>query len=245
MNFSLSFLSTGDWLSNSVAFVLLLMSVASWVVILSQGFLLIRFKTDLQHSIAAFWQARSWKQARLKVEPLDRYGLLLPLLNNLSDTASVGTSANAGTSIPFAEQGNAEQRNLRVLRDGLQTIHNKLHMGLTWLATVGSTAPFVGLLGTVWGIYHALMSIAATSGQMTMDKVAGPVGEALVMTAAGLAVALPAVLAYNAFNRMAKRLEARAEAFAHDLHQLAGSIPSTPVSTEASKGETPSSLNPV
>ena len=87
------------------------------------------------------------------------------------------------------------------------------------LATVGSTAPFVGLLGTVWGIYHALAGIAS-SGQITIDKVAGPVGEALIMTAAGLAVAIPAVLGYNVFGRLIGRIEADLEGFARDLREL-------------------------
>jgi biopolymer transport protein ExbB len=87
------------------------------------------------------------------------------------------------------------------------------------LATVGSTAPFIGLLGTVWGIYHALTGIAA-AGQITIDKVSGPVGEALIMTAAGLAVAIPAVLGYNVFGRHIGRLEADLEGFARDLREL-------------------------
>ena len=90
---------------------------------------------------------------------------------------------------------------------------------LVLLATVGSTAPFVGLLGTVWGIYHALIAIAS-AGQITIDKVSGPVGEALIMTAAGLAVAIPAVLAYNIFGRYVSRIEADLEGFARDLREL-------------------------
>ena len=88
---------------------------------------------------------------------------------------------------------------------------------LTVLASIGATAPFVGLLGTVWGIYHALANVSA-SGDMQIDKVAGPVGEALVMTAVGLTVAIPAVLAYNGFNRVNRLTLAELDAFAHDLH---------------------------
>ena len=95
----------------------------------------------------------------------------------------------------------------------------RLESGLTLLASVGSTAPFVGLLGTVWGIYHALTSIAG-AGQISIDKVSGPVGEALIMTAAGLAVAIPAVLAYNVFGRRIGRIEADLEGFARDLREL-------------------------
>jgi biopolymer transport protein ExbB len=91
--------------------------------------------------------------------------------------------------------------------------------GQVLLATVGSTAPFVGLLGTVWGIYHALISISG-AGQISIDKISGPVGEALIMTAAGLAVAIPAVLAYNLFGRYVGRIEADLEGFARDLREL-------------------------
>ena len=95
----------------------------------------------------------------------------------------------------------------------------RLQFGEVLLATVGSIAPFVGLLGTVWGIYHALISIAG-SGQISIEKVAGPVGEALIMTAAGLAVAIPAVLAYNWFGRVIGNIEAELEGFARDLREL-------------------------
>jgi biopolymer transport protein ExbB len=95
----------------------------------------------------------------------------------------------------------------------------KLENGLTWLATVGATAPFVGLLGTVWGIYGALIKIGAT-GQASIDAVAGPVGEALIMTALGLFVAIPAVLAYNAFVRANRNTYSKFDTFAHDLHDF-------------------------
>ena len=103
------------------------------------------------------------------------------------------------------------------LRNGVDEFTAKLQAGLAILASVGSTAPFVGLFGTVWGIYHALLSIGM-SGQATIDKVAGPVGEALIMTALGLAVAIPAVLGYNALVRGNKGILGKVNRFAHDLH---------------------------
>jgi biopolymer transport protein ExbB len=106
-----------------------------------------------------------------------------------------------------------------VLRNALHATLAKLQHGQVWLATVGATAPFVGLLGTVWGIYHALVGIASV-GQVTIDKISGPVGEALIMTAAGLVVAIPAVLAYNVLGRAIARLEAELEGFARDLREL-------------------------
>ncbi|HYC65561.1 MAG TPA: MotA/TolQ/ExbB proton channel family protein, partial [Reyranellaceae bacterium] len=104
-------------------------------------------------------------------------------------------------------------------RDALHRVLDKLQFGQVLLATIGSTAPFVGLLGTVWGIYQALTGMAA-AGQITIDRVAGPVGEALIMTAAGLAVAIPAVLGYNVFGRFIGRIEADLEGFARDLREL-------------------------
>jgi hypothetical protein len=105
----------------------------------------------------------------------------------------------------------------RCLRNSIDDTTARLQSGLAMLASVGSTAPFVGLFGTVWGIYHALMSIGA-AGQATIDKVAGPIGEALIMTALGLAVAIPAVLGYNALVRGNKYIVTRLNRFAHDLH---------------------------
>ena len=144
-----------------------------------------------------------------KIAAFDREGLVLPLLSATA-VQSKGTLASAG---------NAAQQLTRVLRDALHEVLHKLQFGQVLLATVGSTAPFVGLLGTVWGIYHALVGIAA-AGQITIDKVSGPVGEALIMTAAGLAVAIPAVLAFNIFGRSIGRIEADLEGFAYDLREL-------------------------
>ncbi len=119
----------------------------------------------------------------------------------------------------LADACNQDEFVARVMRRVIGQESAKLETGLTILASVGSVAPFVGLFGTVWGIYHALVSISV-SGQATLDKVAGPVGEALIMTALGLAVAIPAVLAYNALVRSNRNLLAQLESFAHDLHIL-------------------------
>jgi biopolymer transport protein ExbB len=105
----------------------------------------------------------------------------------------------------------------RTLRQEINRVSSRLENGLTLLASVGSTAPFVGLFGTVWGIYHALIAVSS-AGTVQIDKVAGPVGEALIMTALGLVVAIPAVLAYNAFTRVNRVTLAELDAFAHDLH---------------------------
>jgi biopolymer transport protein ExbB len=199
----------GDAVTQGVAILLLAMSVASWVVILWKAWLLHRASSDVARSTAAFWQAGSVAEAQQKVAAFDREALVLPLLS--------ATQAQSPGSLAAA--GDKSQQLTRVLRDALHRVLDKLQFGQVLLATVGSTAPFVGLLGTVWGIYHALTGIAS-AGQITIDKVSGPVGEALIMTAAGLAVAIPAVLGYNVFVRRIGRIEADLEGFARDLREL-------------------------
>lgn len=201
--------SQGDAVTRGVALLLLAMSVASWVVILWKAWLLQRVNRDVGRATAAFWQAPALADARERVAAFDRESLVLPLIDA---TAAAG----AGT---LAAAGDRSQQLTRVLRDALHRVLDKLQFGQVLLATVGSTAPFVGLLGTVWGIFHALTSIAG-AGQISIDKVSGPVGEALIMTAAGLAVAIPAVLAYNVFGRRIGRIEADLEGFARDLREL-------------------------
>ena len=202
-------LAQGDAVTRVVALTLLLMSVGSWVVILWKGWLLQRSRTDVARSTAAFWQSATVDEALLKLDRFDRQELLRPLIVATRTQAS-GTLAGAG---------DRSQQLTRVLRDALHGVLRKLQFGQVLLATVGSTAPFVGLLGTVWGIYHALISISS-AGQVTIDKIAGPVGEALIMTAAGLAVAIPAVLAYNVLGRFIGSIEADLEGFARDLREL-------------------------
>jgi len=201
--------SHGDAVTQAVAALLLAMSVASWVVILWKAWLLRRASSDVGRSTAAFWQSPSVDEARRKVRGFDREALVLPLVE--------ATQVDGAGSLAAA--GDRAQQLTRVLRDALHRVLDKLQFGQVLLATVGSTAPFVGLLGTVWGIYHALAGIAA-AGQITIDKVAGPVGESLIMTAAGLAVAIPAVLGYNVFGRVIGRIEADLEGFARDLREL-------------------------
>mgnify|MGYP003590128782 CR=1 FL=1 len=201
--------SQGDALTRGVALALLAMSVASWVVILWKAWLLQRAGRDVGRATAAFWQAPTLGDARDRVAAFDREALVLPLID----------AAGADGAGTLAAAGDRSQQLTRVLRDALHRVLDKLQFGQVLLATVGSTAPFVGLLGTVWGIYHALTGIAG-AGQISIDKVSGPVGEALIMTAAGLAVAIPAVLAYNVFGRRIGRIEADLEGFARDLREL-------------------------
>jgi biopolymer transport protein ExbB len=202
-------LRQGDAVSTTVALTLLAMSVGSWVVILWKAWMLLRAHRDVARSTAAFWQAANLDAGLQALTVFDREGLVHPLV----------ASTQASTSGTLAGAGDRSQQLTRVLRDALHAVLRKLQAGQVLLATVGSTAPFVGLLGTVWGIYHALIGISG-AGQVSIDKIAGPVGEALIMTAAGLTVAIPAVLGYNVLGRTIGRIEADLEGFARDLREL-------------------------
>ena len=199
----------GDAVIWLVGVLLLIMSVASWVLILWKSWLLQRASRDISRSTAAFWQSASLADASQRLQAFDRESLVVPLI----DATRLSVSAT------LAGAGERSQQLTRVLRDTLQQVLRKLQYGQIVLATVGAIAPFVGLLGTVWGIYQALIGMAS-AGQITIERIAGPVGEALVMTAAGLAVAIPAVLAYNVFGHRIGRLEADLEGFALDLRDL-------------------------
>jgi biopolymer transport protein ExbB len=199
----------GDAVSWLVGVLLLIMSVASWVLILWKSWLLLRASRDISRSTAAFWQSASLADASERLQAFDRESLVVHLVD------ATRLSVNA----TLAGAGERGQQLTRVLRDALQQVLRKLQYGQIVLATVGAIAPFVGLLGTVWGIYQALIGMAS-AGQITIERIAGPVGEALVMTAAGLAVAIPAVLAYNVFGHRIGRLEADLEGFARDLRDL-------------------------
>ena len=211
----------GDAVTQGTALLLLAMSVTSWVVIFWKLRLMHRATADVARCTAAFWQAPSLDVAAQRLQSFDREALVLPLVIAAN---SIASQAGAGAPVTLATTGSLSQQLTRVLRDALHGALGRLQWGQVLLATVGSTAPFVGLLGTVWGIYHALTAMAG-AGQITIDRVAGPVGEALVMTAAGLAVAIPAVLAYNGFGRFIGRTEADLEGFARDLRELLAQHP--------------------
>ncbi|KGH25752.1 MULTISPECIES: MotA/TolQ/ExbB proton channel family protein [Comamonas] len=207
-------LAEGDAVTWATAALMLLMSVLSWVVILYKLWFMAVARRSVPQAVAAFWQMPNLVQAMAQVKALDRQGLV----QAMADAVGQGGMAAQGSLAQSAAQG---QRLLRSLREALGQASVQLQWGQTLLATIGATAPFVGLLGTVWGIHHALGTLAG-SGQVDIAQLAGPVGEALVMTAAGLAVALPAVLAYNLLGRSASQLEAVLEGFAHDLHAQFG-----------------------
>ena len=217
----------GDAISHAVAILLLLMSIAAWYVILSKGwqhFRLRRHATTIEH----FWQAPSLDEA---LALLDRHSAETPhaaVARRGQQAAGQLARQASGTHAPvsFGHVQNASEFLTRALRQGMLQGMARLEGGLTVLASVGSTAPFVGLFGTVWGIYHALLKIGS-EGASGVEQIAAPVGEALVMTALGLAVAIPAVLAYNTLTRANRIVAAELDAFAHDLHAqlLAGPQP--------------------
>lgn len=204
------FWAQSDVVGRAVALLLLAMSVSAWALILWKAWLLRRARRGLLRAVPAFWSAAGVSEGRHALQAFDTEQLLLPLL----DAATADTRAAT-----LDAAGKRESRLTRRLRDALHTVLARLQFGQVLLASVGATAPFVGLFGTVWGIYHALVGISA-AGNLTIEKISGPVGEALIMTAAGLAVAIPAVLAYNVFGKLVAACEADLEGFAHDLREL-------------------------
>jgi biopolymer transport protein ExbB len=205
-----TFWNASDAIGRAVALLLLAMSVSSWVTILWKSWVLQRARHDIQRAVPVFWAAPALAEGRDRLAALDREQVLLPLIEAATAVPAAGT---------LESDTHLDSQLTRRLRDALHRGLAHLQFGQVLLASIGSTAPFVGLFGTVWGIYHALVAIAA-AGTITIDKVAGPVGEALVMTAAGLAVAIPAVLAYNLFGKWVGAAEAELEGFAHDLREM-------------------------
>jgi biopolymer transport protein ExbB len=201
----------GDAISHTVAYALLLMSVVSWYFIFSKSWSSWRIRRSAG-SLNGFWQAPTLSDAIAVLKNSDGEEVYSPLAAQSSEAANL--SAQAGSLNATVDQSDLITR---TLRQEINRVSARLESGLTLLASVGSTAPFIGLFGTVWGIYHALAAVSA-SGTVQIDKVAGPVGEALIMTALGLVVAIPAVLAYNAFTRVNRITLAELDAFAHDLH---------------------------
>lgn len=213
--FGLSHLwAQSDFAIRSIALLLLLMSVSSWYLILER--MLRQFRARrFDGAVEAFWAAPDLGQG-------------LRTLGQQAPESPFEALAHQGAAAAEHIRRHPERSSLsatldvdevitRALRKSIALSTARLESGLTVLASIGSTAPFVGLFGTVWGIYHALLNIGH-SGAATLDKVAGPVGEALIMTAFGLFVAIPAVLAYNAITRINRIELSELDAFAHDLH---------------------------
>ena len=208
------FLAHSDGVSRTILVLMVLASITSWYLIVTRALHAIRSQRRSAEFMRLFWSAPS----------LDAVGTYLdqnPPTDPLAQLANQGLRARRHHERQgvksLGEAGSVADLVTRTLRKTIDEETTRMESGLTVLASVGSTAPFVGLLGTVWGIYHALAAIGI-SGAGTIDKVAGPVGEALIMTAIGLAVAIPAVLGYNFIVRRNRVTAAQMDAFAHDLY---------------------------
>ncbi|MEY5097526.1 MAG: hypothetical protein RJA36_245 [Pseudomonadota bacterium] len=204
----------GDWITRCVALILLAMSITSWIVIVVKGLNLRRHRAQAGAS-HDFWHSQDFATGLGKLPGAD---------NPFRQLAQEGHDATRhvlhleGEAPPqLRDSVDVSEWVTRSLRNSIDDFTARLQAGLSVLASIGSTAPFVGLFGTVWGIYHALLGIGA-AGQASIDKVAGPIGEALIMTALGLVVAIPAVLGYNALVRGNKHVLHKLNRFAHDLH---------------------------
>lgn len=201
----------GDWVTRFVALLLLAMSLASWMVIVLKALDIVRYK-KLARQAETFWHSADFAEGLGKLGPQSDNPF-----RNLAEEGREASAHHRNTKAHLHDSLDVSDWVTRCLRNSIDHSTARLQGGLAILASVGSTAPFVGLFGTVWGIYHALMSIGM-AGQATIDKVAGPIGEALIMTALGLAVAIPAVLGYNALVRGNKAILGQLNSFAHDLH---------------------------
>ena len=210
------FLAQIDGVGISVLVLLLSLSVASWYLIITKSIANYIAKRRAEAFLKHFWSFDSLQAVN------GEFKNTAPN-NAFAELAKLGIDAAADSKIhssyKLAAAGGTSEFLTRALRNGIDQEATRVENGLTLIASAGSAAPYIGLFGTVWGIYHALIQIGL-SGQGTLDKVAGPVGEALIMTALGLAVAIPAVLAYNAFVRRNRIWLAHLEAFAHDLFIL-------------------------
>ena len=210
---SLSFIINAGSVAVLVVIFLLVMSISSWYFMVTKTIQYLRNKSAIKTYVTNFWAAPNL-QAALKIDAAHSPAFQLAQ-GAIEASQHHQTHANKNLESACSH----EEFIARNMRRSIATTSENLENGLSVLASVGSISPFVGLFGTVWGIYHALAAISL-SGQATLDKVAGPVGEALIMTAIGLAVAIPAVLAYNAFVKANRNMVSQLDHYAQDLHTL-------------------------
>lgn len=197
----------GDFVAKGTLVILVIMSMGSWYIIITKLFEQFKLMKEAREMRASFWKAGSIDQgiAGLKAGSAFRF---------IAESSLDATTHHEGRLTDNIDLNTWVTMSVQRAVDNVQS---RLQDGLAFLATVGSTAPFIGLFGTVWGIYHALTAIGI-AGQASIDKVAGPVGEALIMTAIGLAVAVPAVLGYNWLVRRNKVTMEAVRNFGSDLH---------------------------
>lgn len=209
----LHFIAQSDWVGKGLFAVLIIMSIASWYLIIVKTWLSMRLKSRSKTFLREFWAASSLEQVKNEIST---HGANEPFSHLASHAIHAQSHHAKYGALRLEEKGSTEVFITRIMRKVIDEETARLENGLTLLASVGSTAPFVGLFGTVWGVYHALINIGLSS-EVALNSIAGPVGEALIMTGLGLAVAIPAVLAYNAFVRTNRVYLAQLDAFAHDL----------------------------
>ena len=211
----------GDIVARITLGILVIMSMGTWYIIITKVYEQFKMGAQARAAEKSFWTAPSVRQgaAGLKEGSPYRY---------IAESGLEATSKHVG----LQESVDVNTWVTMSIQRAIDNVQSRTQDGLAFLATVGSTAPFVGLFGTVWGIYHALTAIGI-AGQASIDKVAGPVGEALIMTALGLAVAVPAVLGYNWLIRRNKNAMDQVRSFGADLHAVLLSAPKTPSPTRA------------
>jgi len=207
------FLGQSDAVGKALLAILLLMSVISWVLIAKKGLTQYFRERRSKAFLTFFWNATSLYEVQGEI---NTHGVHEPFAHLSAHAMHAKAHHAKYGAARLAEAGSEQEFLTRTIKKVLDEETMQLESGLTLLATIGATAPFVGLFGTVWGVYHALVAIGM-SGAGTLDKVAGPVGEALIMTGLGLAVAIPAVMAYNWLARSNRVLSAQLDAFAFEL----------------------------
>ena len=208
------FVSNSDAITTTLLIVLMVMSVTSWTIIAIKGLILLIRRRRSTGFLNHFWNATSLDAVAGEIAT---HGVQDPFSHLTRHAVHARAYHAKYGAARLEEAGTASEFVTRTIKKVLDEEYTRLENGLTVLATIGATAPFVGLFGTVWGVYHALITIGE-SGIGTLDKVAGPVGEALIMTGLGLAVAIPAVVAYNLLVRSNRVISARLDAFAYELH---------------------------
>ncbi len=233
------FLMQSDAVGKTLLAILVLMSVASWAIIAIKGLTLVARKRRSESFLSFFWNATSLDAVAAEIST---HGANDPFSHLTSHAMHAQAHHAKYGAAKLEEAGSSGEFVTRTIKKVLDEETTRLENGLAMLATVGATAPFVGLFGTVWGVYHALVAIGM-SGAGTLDKVAGPVGEALIMTGLGLAVAIPAVMGYNWLTRSNRVILSKLDAFAYELHTFvsmgqplsadAGNAPPPPVRSTA------------
>lgn len=207
------FIAQTDAVGQGLFVILVLMSLVSWGLILTKGVALFKRQRRSRAFLDFFWNATSLEAVQQEIAT---HGVSEPFAHLTAHAMHAQAHHARYGAAKLEEAGSAQEFLTRTIKKVLDEDTMRLESGLSVLATIGATAPFVGLFGTVWGVYHALLAIGA-SGAGTLDKVAGPVGEALIMTGVGLAVAIPAVMGYNWLTRSNRVWGARLDAFAFEL----------------------------